>query len=88
VATAYLFADPARQRWSFRAALAHELADGSLTFVGLVGAGAIKLFGWRWVDPGLSLTIAVWLGAWASRLLARRARLGRGAWTGNDHPEA
>ncbi len=86
--TAYLFADPARQRWSFRAALAHELADGSLTVVGLVGAAAIKLFGWRWVDPGLSLTIAVWLGGWASRLLARRARLGRGAWTRNDHPGA
>jgi Co/Zn/Cd efflux system component len=76
LATAYLFADPARQRWSFRAALAHELADGSLTVVGLVGAVAIKLFAWRWVDPGLSLTIAVWLGAWASRLLARRAPSG------------
>ncbi len=33
LATAYLFADPARQRWSFRAALAHELADGSLSAV-------------------------------------------------------
>ena len=86
--TAYLFADPARERWSFRAALAHELADGSLTVVGLLGAAAIKLFAWRWVDPGLSLTIAVWLGAGAARLLARRARLGRSAWTGSDHPEA
>jgi len=78
--TAWLFADPARTRWSFRAALAHELADGSLTIAGLVGAGAIALFGWTWVDPALSLAIAVWLGAWAGHLLVRRARLGRAAW--------
>ena len=31
LATAYLFHDPARTRWSFRAALAHELADAAFT---------------------------------------------------------
>src|SRR5438128_1836551 len=34
--TAYLFRDPAETRWSFRAALAHELADGALTIAGLI----------------------------------------------------
>ncbi len=79
--TAYLFADPARTRWSFRAALAHELADGGLTLAGLLGALVIELSGWTWIDPALSLAIASWLGAWSGRLLLRRARLGAGVWT-------
>jgi cobalt-zinc-cadmium efflux system protein len=84
LATAWLFRDPAQERWSFRAALAHELSDASLTVAGLLGAGAIALFHWRFVDPGLSLAIVLWLGIWAGRLLLRRIRLGRSAW---EHPE-
>jgi len=80
VGTAWLFADPARRWWSFRAALAHELSDGMLTVVGLVGALAIWLFAWRWVDPGLSLAVGLWLGGWAARLVGRRIRLGVRAW--------
>ncbi len=79
--TAWLFRDPARQRWSFRAALVHELADASLTIAGLVGAAAIALFRFRWVDPGLSMGVAVWLLGWSGRLLFRRVRSGRAAWT-------
>ena len=60
LATAYLFADPARQRWSFR------------------------LFAWRWVDPGLSLTIAVWLGASGRAACSLAAPPRGGAWTQND----
>jgi cobalt-zinc-cadmium efflux system protein len=78
--SAWLFRDPAQHRWSFRAALAHELSDASLTVAGLVGAGAIALFGFRWVDPALSLAIAAWLGTWATRLLVRRIRVGQAAW--------
>ncbi len=78
--TAWLFADPARSRWSFRAALAHELADGALTVVGLAGAALIAAFGWTWIDPGLSLAIAVWLGAWSGRLLLGRIRRGPEIW--------
>jgi cobalt-zinc-cadmium efflux system protein len=80
LASAWLFRDPARARWSFRAALAHELADGALTVAGLLGAGAIALWGFAWVDPLLSLAIALWLFAWAMRLLARRWRVGPAAW--------
>ncbi len=83
--TAYLFKNPAESRWSFRAALAHELSDGALTVVGLAGALAIKLFAWHWVDPSLSLVIGAWLGAWSIRLLARRVRLGREVWTLEDN---
>jgi cobalt-zinc-cadmium efflux system protein len=79
--SAFLFAAPSKEYWSFRAALAHELSDGALTIVGLVGALAIHVFGWRWVDPALSLLIGLWLWLWASRLLSRWARRGREAWT-------
>jgi cobalt-zinc-cadmium efflux system protein len=85
LATAYLFHDPARTRWSFRAALAHELTDASITIIALVGAGAIALFAWSWVDPGLTLGVGVWLIVWTGRLLLRRARLGPGAWTLEAH---
>jgi cobalt-zinc-cadmium efflux system protein len=85
IATACLLSKPARTFWSFRAALAHELSDGALTIVGLVGALFIKLLGWRWVDPALSLLIALWLGAWSIRLLAIRASRGRCAWETSNH---
>jgi cobalt-zinc-cadmium efflux system protein len=84
LATAWLFKDPAQTHWSFRAALAHELSDGALTVAGLLGAVLIKLFDWRWVDPGLSLLIGLWLGGWSLRLLGRRLRIGAGAWTMED----
>jgi cobalt-zinc-cadmium efflux system protein len=81
LATAYLFHDPARTRWSFRAALAHELADASVTIIALFGALAIALFAWRWVDPALTLLVGVWLIAWAGRLLVQRVRFGPRVWT-------
>ena len=79
--TASLFKDPAETHRSFRAALAHELSAGALTVAGFLGALAIKLCYWPWVDPGLSLAIGVWLGAWAARRVARRIRFGRTVWT-------
>ncbi len=81
LATAYLFHDPARTRWSFRAALAHELADAAVTVAALFGAIAIALFRWRWIDPGLTLVVGIWLIVWAGRLLVRRAYFGSDAWT-------
>ena len=80
LATAYLFRDPAATRWSFRAALAHELADATVTIIALGGAVAIALFAWRWVDPALTLVVGVWLVVWAGRLLRRRALIGSRAW--------
>ncbi len=80
LATAYLFHDPARERWSFRAALAHELADASVTVFALIGAVAIACFAWTWVDPALTVLVGVWLILWAGRLLLRRLRLGPDVW--------
>jgi Co/Zn/Cd efflux system component len=45
VVAAWLLTPGAREWWSFRAALAHEVSDAALTLVGLAGAGAIALFG-------------------------------------------
>jgi cobalt-zinc-cadmium efflux system protein len=78
--TAWLFRRPARDRWSFRAALAHELSDASLTVAGLLGALAIALYRFTWIDPGLSLAVAIWLGFWATRLVVKRVLFGRAAW--------
>jgi cobalt-zinc-cadmium efflux system protein len=80
VTAAAVLAAPARRWLSFRAALTHELSDASLTIAGLLGAAAIAMFGWRWVDPVLSLAVGVWLTAWSAGLLVRRARGGRDAW--------
>ena len=78
--TAWLFHRPAQSHWSFRAALAHELADGMITVAGLLGAIAIAVRGWWWVDPVLCLGIGVWLNAWVLRLLLRRMRRGTSVW--------
>jgi Co/Zn/Cd efflux system component len=45
-----------------------------VTAAALLGALAIKLFGWWWVDPGLSLAIGVWLNVWVMRLLRYPSR--------------
>jgi Co/Zn/Cd efflux system component len=53
---------------------AGSLADGMVTVAALLGALAIKLFGWWRVDPGLSLAIGVWLTVWVMRLLRDPSR--------------
>jgi len=83
--SAFLFRRPSGDRPPFRVALVHELADGALTVVALGGAGCIALFGWHWVDPGLSLSIGVWLELWTLRLLLRRFRQGPDSWA-HEHP--
>jgi cobalt-zinc-cadmium efflux system protein len=83
--TAWLFQRPAQSRWSFRAALAHELADGMITIAGLLGAFVIALRGWCWVDPALSFAVGLWLTLWVLRLVRMRVRHGARAWTVLEH---
>ena len=83
--TAWLFHRPAQSHWSFRAALAHELADGMITVAGLLGALAIAVHGWWWADPALCLAIGLWLNVWVLRLFTMRIRLGARAWTLPEH---
>jgi cobalt-zinc-cadmium efflux system protein len=85
IITAYLFMDPAEDYSSFRAALVHEISDATMTVVSLIGALAIKVYGWAWVDPALSLGVALWLLGWSFRQLARRITLGRSASCVHHH---
>jgi cobalt-zinc-cadmium efflux system protein len=73
--TAWLFRRAARRTLSFRAAFVHELSDGSMTVVGLVGAALIAWFGWSFIDPLLSLGIGVWLVGWTALWLKRLSGL-------------
>jgi len=41
-----------------RAALWHTMADGASSLLVLLGAVALALTGWRWIDPALSLVLA------------------------------
>ncbi len=75
LASAFFFRDPSRTHWSFRAALAHELSDASLTLIALVGAAAIALSGARWVDSrALSLSHSGSRPGRAGSCCAARAR--------------
>ena len=69
--TAWMFRVPSQHQLSFRAAFVHELSDGAMTGVGLLGAGVIAVTGWRWVDPILSLAIGGWLLSWTAKWLCR-----------------
>lgn len=87
LASAALLRGGSRRRMSFRAALTHELADGSLTVVALGGAVLIAYDHVTWVDPTLSLLIAGWLLSWAVRLLAHRWRHGWRVWRTADQSQ-
>jgi cobalt-zinc-cadmium efflux system protein len=64
--TAWLFMKGRKGDLNIRAAFVHMAADASLTLgVGIAG-GIIMLMGWRWLDPAVSLVIAVAIvvGTW------------------------
>jgi cobalt-zinc-cadmium efflux system protein len=67
--TAWMFRDPARRQLSFLAAFVHELSDGGVTVLALVGAGIMALTGWRWIDSALGLGLGVWLVGWSLKWL-------------------
>lgn len=65
--SAALFASGARDDLNIRGAFLHMAAD-ALVSAGVVASGALTLwFGWSWIDPAVSLAIAVVivLGTWS-----------------------
>jgi cobalt-zinc-cadmium efflux system protein len=75
VASAGLLWGASRGDLNVRSAFFHMLGD-MLSSVGVVaGAGAIMLTGQVWVDPLLSLVIALVIGIWSYRLLAQSVRI-------------
>jgi cobalt-zinc-cadmium efflux system protein len=67
--SAWLLQPPSQARLSIRVALVHELADGFMTILALLGSVLVYFLGWRWVDPVLSLGVGAWLLLWAGRWL-------------------
>lgn len=64
--TAALFAAGRARDLNIRGVFTHMLADAAISGAVVVGAIAIMLTGWQWIDPALSLVIGaviVW-GAW------------------------
>lgn len=86
--TAALFLSGNRHDLNLRAAFAHFVAD-ALVSVGVVAAGvAILLTGWEWLDPAVSLVLAVVIviGTW--RLLAQSINLAMDAVPESVDPHA
>ena len=65
-ATALLFMRGSKEDLNVRGAFLHMASDAVISFVVVIGAGIIALTGLQWIDPVLSLGIAVVivLGTW------------------------
>jgi cobalt-zinc-cadmium efflux system protein len=55
-----------------RGAYLHLLADAAVSFAVVLGALAIRAFGWAWLDPALALGVAA-VVAWSSWGLLRQS---------------
>jgi cobalt-zinc-cadmium efflux system protein len=65
-ATALLFMRGSKEDLNVRGAFLHMASDAVISFVVVIGAGVIALTGLQWIDPALSLGIAVVIviGTW------------------------
>jgi cobalt-zinc-cadmium efflux system protein len=60
-ATALLTWRLARDSVNIRAAFLHNLSDAGTSLAVIVGGVLIWLYGWRWVDPAITLLISGWI---------------------------
>lgn len=58
-----------------RAAFVHNLTDAAASIAVILGAVGIKLFGWMWIDPALTLMIAAYILAMSFGMLKRTAEI-------------
>lgn len=58
-----------------RAAFVHNLTDAGASVAVILGAVAIKMFGWMWVDPALTLMIAGYILAMSFGMLKRTSEI-------------
>ena len=86
--TAMMFISGHKEDLNLRAAFAHFLAD-ALVSVGVVIAGIVILFtGWLWVDPVVSLVLAVVITVGTWHLLAQSINLAMDAVPESVDPHA
>lgn len=60
-ATALLTFRLAKDSVNIRAAFLHNLSDAGSSLAVILGGGLIWAYGWRWVDPAVTLAISAWI---------------------------
>lgn len=84
--TAWLFMSGQKQDINIRAAYLHMMADAAVSLGVVLAAIAIKFTDWLWLDPVVSLVIAVIIGISTWGLLRESLNLALDAVPANIHP--
>ncbi|MBA3755327.1 MAG: cation transporter [Nitrosomonas sp.] len=84
--TAWLFMSGQKQDMNIRAAYLHMMADAAVSFGVVLAAIAIKFTDWLWLDPLVSLVVAVIIGIGTWGLLRESLNLALDAVPANIHP--
>lgn len=71
LATVVVLWSMSRGSMNVRAAFLHNLSDGAASFFVILGAVAIEVWGWLWIDPLLTLLLALWIAYSALGMLRR-----------------
>ena len=84
--TAWLFMSGQKQDINIRAAYLHMMADAVVSLGVVLAAIAIKFTDWLWLDPHVSLVVAVIIGIGTWGLLRESLNLALDAVPANIHP--
>ena len=84
--TAWLFMSGQKQDMNIRGAYLHMMADAAVSFGVVLAAIAIKFTDWLWLDPFMSLVVAVIIGIGTWGLLRESLSLALDAVPANIHP--
>lgn len=84
--TAWLFMSGQKQDLNIRAAYLHMMADAAISLGVVLAAVAIKFTDWLWLDPVVSLVVAVIIGIGTWSLLRESLNLALDAVPSNIHP--
>ena len=84
--TAWLFMSGQKQDMNIRGAYLHMMADAAVSLGVVLAAIAIKFTDWLWLDPFMSLVVAVIIGIGTWGLLRESLSLALDAVPANIHP--
>jgi len=84
--TAWLFISGKEQDVNIRGAYLHMAADAAISFGVVIAAIAMRYTGWLWLDPVVSLAIAVVIGIGTWSLLRESLNLALDAVPASIHP--
>ena len=84
--TAWLFMSGQKQDMNIRGAYLHMMADAAVSFGVVLAAITIKFTGWLWLDPVMSLVVAVIIGIGTWGLLRESLSLALDAVPANIRP--